>query len=202
MKTVSKPMIVVIDDNVLDDDPLMVKLKEIYETKLINNSIDGANYLKKHFEEKIIVILDIKFSTGEPNGHYVLEELRKFTYLVPVIVVSALDEDTVGMTDFINKKTFAFIRQTADYDTIISKVKEAEAYLNMNVATAIEDWLLKSNSKSDKTKAILTSKSGKSYTLEMILDEIRHQTDFGIEIEKDIQKLTIDLLYRGKETLR
>lgn len=202
MRTISKPKVVIIDDNVHVDDPLMVKLNEIYETVLFNNSISGAEYLKQHLGEKIILILDIKFSAGEPDGHYVLEELRKSTYLVPVIVVSALNEDTVAMTDFINKKTFAFIPQTADYDTIISKVREAEAYLEENVATAIEEWLLTSRSKTDQAKPILSSKNGKSYTIEEILNEIRHRTDLGIEIEKDIQKLTIDLLVRGKETLR
>ena len=48
----------------------------------------------------------------------------------------------------------------------------------------------------------MVSSSGESYTLEEVLKEIRLQTDFGKEITKNINKLTIDLLMRNKEKLQ
>jgi hypothetical protein len=53
----------------------------------------------------------------------------------------------------------------------------------------------------DREKPYLLTRSGQSYSLNQILQEIRLQTEFGKGMERNILNLTIDLLARQKEQL-
>jgi len=193
--------IIVIDDNLDEDAPIIVELGILYDDqniKLFSRSNDGLDYIKKNLYKKLIVILDINFPADEKNGHEVLEEIRKYDKLIPVIIWSAMDGSTDNFTDFINNHALFYVNQTEEYAVIIDKVKEAEHRLNLDVATAIENWLYKQD---NKDKTIMISGDNESYSANDLINEIRMQTEKGRKLEENILKLTISLLFRGKEKI-
>lgn len=66
-----------------------------------------------------------------------------------------------------------------------------------NVAEAIKSWL---SQQDDKTRTIMVN-GNKSYSAQDLITEIENQTTVGKELEQSIIELTIDLLFRKKETL-
>lgn len=68
------------------------------------------------------------------------------------------------------------------------------------LTAAFRKWVeLELKNKPDKPYLISTN--GKSYTLLQILNEIENETEFGNNFKTSLIKLTIELLFRGKETL-
>lgn len=65
------------------------------------------------------------------------------------------------------------------------------------IANAIKNWL----EAQDDQDQVLMIKSGKSFTVKELISEIENQTDEGIKIEESITQLTIDLLFRKKESI-
>jgi DNA-binding NtrC family response regulator len=195
-----KPKILIIDDNRDESEPLVAELKHNYDyddVKVEQDPAKALEYISKHFSSKMIVILDIKFPPSAPNGHKVLDEIRQFSSLIPVIIWSAVDETREEFADFINNHAFAFISRPRNYGQVIEKLQEAEAWLEFQVAAALEDWI-SLHPEEKKKKPYIIAKDGKSYTLNDILREIRNRTPQGIDFEKKMIMLVIDMLARSK----
>ena len=193
------PHIVIIDDELLPDAPSIFELKKKYgqdNIHLFNDSQEGLIYLLTHLEQRLIVLLDIRMP--EKDGHKILQELRNKTKLVPVVIWSAFDGKCEDFTDFIENHAFDFIPKGRDPDEIISVLEKIRLATSTNIDIAIEQWLEKQD---NKDATMLVSKSGKSYTANQLIDEIRKQTDEGKHLANNINKLAIDLLFRGKEKI-
>jgi len=193
--------IVIIDDNLFQDDPLIFELETKYgqtNIHLFRDSQDGLTYLLDHLDQCMVVLLDIQFPKIEKNGHVILQELRDKTELIPVIIWSASDGKLDDFTDFIKNHAFSFVKKGADTEEIISELEKATLAISTSVDNAIAQWLEKQD---NKDSIMLVSKSGKKYTANQLIEEIRKQTDEGKHLTSSINKLTIDLLFRGKETL-
>lgn len=65
------------------------------------------------------------------------------------------------------------------------------------VLNALKEYLSLEN---NKDEAMVISK-GKSYTANQLISEIENNSTIGKELEQDVIVLTIDLLFRGKESL-
>jgi hypothetical protein len=65
---------------------------------------------------------------------------------------------------------------------------------------AIDEWV-ESNPDERRNIPYIATSDGKSYTLNEILDEIRHETTVGKEFTNNLLKLTVDLVSRNKEKL-
>lgn len=193
--------IIVVDDNIDSEAPLIVKLGMVYgddNIKLFSKSNDGLEYIKNNLIKEMIVILDINFPAKEKSGHEVLAEIREHNKLIPVIIWSAKDGSEEDFTDFINNHALFYVKQTDTYAEIISRVKDAEHRLKLDVATAIENWLMKQD---DKDQVLVVSGVGKSFTANELINAIRLETEDGRKIEESILKLTVSLLFRGKESI-
>lgn len=191
--------IIVIDDNLSEDSPLMITLQMEYSiVKLFKNSNDGLEYILRNLIKKMIIILDINFPSNEYNGHRVLAEIREQNKLIPVIIWSAKDGSEEDFTDFINNHALFYVKQTDTYKNILSKVKEAEHRLNLDVATAMENWLAQQDNQNEK---MIVLGNGKSYSANELIEEIRLETEDGQKIEENLLQLTIDLLFRKKEQI-
>jgi DNA-binding NtrC family response regulator len=194
--------IVIIDDQIQTDRPLVVKLQQRFkDVKVFNKPKEGLDFIEENLEKKLIVILDIKFPEAQLDGHSVLEKINKKTELTPVILWSAVDEKDETFSDFINNKAYAFLKQTTPTTDIVDKVVEAYEAQNSNIASAIEEYLTTRLKFDGDKDHIITLSDGKKYTLEQLLDEVRTQTPFGRQFSKDLNILTIDLLLRGKKKL-
>lgn len=195
----NQPEIILLDDNLPEKDPLIVELSLIYETvKLFKHSQDGLDYILENLQKELIIILDINFANGEKNGHQILTEIRQQNKLIPVIIWSAKDGSSDDFTDFINNHALYYVKQTESTDEIIRRVQDAYHHLQLDIATAIENWL---SVQDNKDQVISIDASGKEYSANDLITEIRMQTPEGRKIEEGIIQLTIDLLFRKKETI-
>jgi len=198
--------IVIIHDDLSEDDPLIDELSNRYKAEnviLIKESQKGLDYVLNSLTQKIIVILDLKFKANEISGVKVFEDIRKQTSLVYIIIWTANNLNEVSSEDlvkFINNDALAFISSTDDYTKVLQHVEKAAHELDSRVASVIEQWI---NSRPDeeKDKPYIMFSDGKTYSLFEILQEIRHQTDFGKEVEKDMLMFAINMLVRKNKKI-
>lgn len=202
--TPSSPKIVVIHDDLADNDPLIIELRNKYGPENViftKHSQEGLEYVLANLSQKTIVILDLKFKANERSGVDVFDNIRQRTSLIYIIIWTASSLNEVGaenLVKFINNDALAFISATESYENILEVVEKAAHDLDTRVASVIEQWISRQPD-SDRDAPYITSVSGKQYTLTNILEEIRTQTPFGREMEKNILMLAIDLLTRQKE---
>jgi len=195
----SEVEVIVIDDQLADNAPLLVVLRMEYNiVNLFKEPKEGLEYILGNLAKKMIVILDINLGANKMSGHTVLDEIRKENKLIPVIIWSAKNGDEEDFTDFVNNHALFYVPQTGDYKEIVAKVKDAEHRLNLDVATAMEHWLEQQDNQNEK---MIVMGNGKSYSANELINEIRLETEDGQKISEDIIKLTIDLLFREKESI-
>jgi DNA-binding NtrC family response regulator len=196
----SEMQILIIDDSLDDDDAIIAELSKKYESIVLRSTPEeGISYVEKNLDHDLIVILDIDFGGLKLNGHDVLNQIRKKSFLIPVIIWSSINEEKSTFSDLINNKAFAFVKR-ADTSTLFVEIEKAEAHIQNSLVGAIEDWI-SSHKEEDLEKPFLVLGNGKSLSLKQILIEIRMETELGRTIRKNLMKLTIDLLMRGKENL-
>ncbi len=199
--------IVVIHDGLIPKvDPLLVELKLKFgdtQVEHYENSNQGLEYVLNNLNQKLIVLLDMNFSKGELSGIEVFKDIRNKTALVYVILITADEVIKIKNEDLItliNHDAFAIENVTSDYSKIISLVESASHKLDARVDAVLEDWITK-QSEEKRAKPYLTTKDGKSHSLDDILNSIRQQTEIGKHMERNILKLAIDLLSRQKTKL-
>lgn len=162
---------------------------------------EGIDYIHSNLDkQRMLVLLDLDFPAETTDGHAILNSIREFSFLVPVIIWSGVDEDKETFADLINNKAFAFLNKNASSDEIITKLSEAYEYADNDVSIALEDWI-STHTEEDKNKPYMLSVDGKELTLNNILKEIRLESDIGKSFSRKLSKLTIDLLTRNKEKL-
>src|SRR5680860_196858 len=191
----SNTKIIIIDDQIKDNDELLIVLEENYSKVLtFESSVQAIEKLPEHYDDKIIILLDLSFPLKEPDGHKVLERIRQENKLTPVIIWSAVNEvEEEEFSDLINNSAFGFLKRDVSIKEILNKLEEADNYLNSSVSGALEDWI-KSHPGADQDKPYIISVDGTELTLNDLLREVRLQTKIGQSFAKKLNKLTIDLL--------
>lgn len=108
-----KAKVVIVEDDVqLKDDPFIEEAKEVFEeVHFIENSCSALEYIESHISDKMIVVLDLEFAYNMPNGRDVLNRIREISFLVPVIIWSAVDEGTDTVSDLIRNRAFAYYKK-------------------------------------------------------------------------------------------
>ena len=195
-------IIIIEDTEKYRDDPLVWELNDLYGAENIKFFVhpdDGLEYIKQNIEKSLIILLDIDFPQGEKDGHQILDEIAKMSQLIPVILWTAIDENTESFSDFINNHAFGFLSKQATIDESLPIIKKAVTFLETSVDSAIETWINESEEDKDKTKYV--SLEGESFSLNDILSHIRRQTEIGKKFSQKLNKLTISLLLRKKEEL-
>lgn len=198
MSKSSTNIIVIEDDQAFETHSSLFYIKEKYESVNFFKSIqEGLDFLKEHLSKKNIIILDYQLSGGR-WGNDVLHTIRTdISKLVPVIFWTA---NTIKeISSIISDNAFAVVSKTDSIDALLNEVQKAEKELNFTIEGALEEWLV--IEKENSNKPYLIQISGKEFTLENILYELRHQTDLGQKFEKNLLMLTIDLLLRRKEKI-
>jgi len=196
--------IVVIHDDINEFSPIMVEMNVKYGKEnvfLFKHSQQGLDYVLKNLGQKMIVLLDKNFYDGkEIDGIKVFEKIREHTSLVYVILItvskiSEIDGETLKM--LINKDLFKLESFTNDYRKIIELVDEAISLLSTRIDAVIEDWIMR-HPTDKREQVIIKTKEGLTYSMNEILDSIRKRTEVGVEFEKNLIKLAIELFSRQK----
>lgn len=204
MNDLKSPKVIVIHDDIADDSPIMVMLKEKHGDEnvlLIKHSQEGLDYVLANLGTKMIVLLDKNFyGNKEISGIRVFEKIREKTSLVYVILITVskiteLDDDELKM--LINKDLFKFESFTSDYTTILSLVDEAIQNLNLRIDCVIEEWIMR-HPEEARNKSLINFKDGRSYSMNEVLKSIREQTELGLSFEKSLLNLAIEIFSRQK----
>jgi hypothetical protein len=199
----SHPLIVVIDDKITEDYPLVDLLKLEFgdaSIKLFQDPDDGISFVESNVLSKVIVILDIMFN-DEPIGLNVFDEITSKSALVCFIVMSGsigvLTPD--DLLKLINGHAWYVVQRDDPAESIVDLVKEANYQLTTRVDGALEEWILR-HSPDDLNKPYLKTRSGESHTLLDILHAVRQgsKNAFGRDMVAGVINLTIDLLARDK----
>lgn len=197
--------IVVVDDSLAEDDALLVELSIRFGYKnvlLKNTAEDGLNYILENLDKKLIVLLDVDLGSKERDGIKILMDLRKKTTLVYVIIFTAKELNSLTSTQLsilINNDGVAYVKNTSDVKDVIKIIEGANHRLDSRIDCAIEQWIMRY--KGNKNQPYITSKSGKSYSLRDVLNEVRLQTDFGKELERGMIKIALYFLTNNEERI-
>jgi len=189
--------IVIIDDQLVDDDPIIIELETEFNTsiKLLNTPKAGIEYVENHINEIMVILLDYRFSTGEPNGSWVIQKIREKSKIIPIILMTVQGNHIKDYDIFINNHIFAFTKGHT-YD-VLKKVRLAKEYWEQAIAGAFEEWV-NSKEKSKREVPYLLTLDNKSFSLNDLLKEVMLQTNLGQETLKDLKMAVVDLLIRKK----
>jgi DNA-binding NtrC family response regulator len=198
-------LVVIDDDPRFRDEPFFVDVKEVFpnfDIKFFENSEKVISYIAEKISatEKIIVLLDLGFPRNSKQGTEILKKIREESYLIPVIILTAADENLNVSEELINYKATAFLRKDLQTLKKIDILKRVVDYFNLDIPSAIDDWI-ESNPEKRRNLPFISTSDGKTYTLNEILNEIRRETIVGREFSNNLLKLTVDLVSRNKEKL-
>lgn len=204
MNEITPTKIVVIHDDIIEKSPIMVMLRDKYgdsNVVLYQHSQEGLDYVLENLGKKMVVLLDRNFHDGkEIDGIEVFEKIREKTSLVYVILVtvSKISEiDGEILKKLINLDLFKLESFTSDYSKILKLIEDAILILGVRIDAVIEDWIMR-HPEDRRNQILLKTKDGRSYTMNDILESIRMQTDVGVNFEKNLLKLAIELFSRQK----
>ncbi|KQB41992.1 hypothetical protein RCH33_1333 [Flavobacterium daejeonense] len=203
MKEIAPTKVVVIHDNIEETSPIMVEMKVKYgfeNVVLFQHSQQGLDYVISNLGSKMVVLLDKNFDGDEIDGIKVFSEIRKKTSLVYIILItvskiSEISSETLKM--LINKDLFKLESFTQDYRKIIELVDQARSTLNVRVDAVIEDWIMR-HPIEKREQIILRTREGLTYSMNDILESIRQETSVGLQFERNLLKLAIELFSRQK----
>ena len=198
-------LIVIDDDSEFKREPFFVEVAEAFPGMVIfffENPKEAIPCINNKLEaaEKVIVLLDLGFANDTLQGTEILRIIRQKSYLIPVIILTAADDDLKVAEELVNYKATAFMRKTFSLLDKISILRSIVDYLNLDLPSAIDEWIETNPNERRKIQYIATS-NGKSYTLNEILNEIRRETSIGKDFANKLIKLTVDLVSRNKENL-
>lgn len=197
--------IVIIDDHMEPDDPLIMKLKRNFRDahfETFQNANDGAEYTLAHLDRKIVVFLDCRFDVGI-SGFDALKRIREKTSLVYIVMMSAnslVQLDTDDFLQFMINHRGIFFINNRETDKAVELVHKVNHLMDTKLDCILEQWVLSHDDKKLDAPYIIDDK-GNSLTLKNVLDEVRQQTELGETLERNIILLAIDLLTRNKRKL-
>ena len=149
---------------------------------------------------KMVVLLDINFSSRtEKSGYEVFDDIRKKTSLVYIIMATVRNLSEIPLANLVSwiNNDAVSLENTFNYPKIISLIKDAIHKLDVQVDSVIEEWIMR-HPPSKRTTALIKTKDGKSYSMDDILSAIRQREPIGLEFEKNLLKLAIDIFSRQK----
>lgn len=188
----SKTKVIVIDDEIKETHPLIIKLRQNFENVVpYSIAAKAISDIKQNLGEKTILILDLKLSGGE-TGYTTLKDLRDLSYQIPVIIWTALDERNTESFQLINLKSYAIRDKVTSLDEIVKIVLQADADIEYGLSNALEKWIMAQPGNHDKPFVISTG--GKTISLNDMLDEVRRDSPQGRSFTQDLVNLTIELM--------
>lgn len=173
---------------------------------LHENAREGLQYILTHKGlQKMVLILDYSLAKGDISCMDVFEEVTKSTALVSIIIMTNNGATDIGIDNlkkFINHHAYYLITNQS-HESLKDKleiVRKAVDSMNKRVDTALEQWILMHEAK-EREIPYITTKAGKTYSLNELLVTIRKQEPEGIDLERKILNLAIGLLTRKEEEI-
>jgi 6-pyruvoyltetrahydropterin/6-carboxytetrahydropterin synthase len=157
--------------------------------------------LKKILQANVVDIFDHKLllTTGDPLVNLLKEEEGLVLFDEPTTCEHQVKIIRNNLVEPLKEAGVKLVRLRL-WETANSFCDWIEEAPN-SIEIVIEKWI-ESHSEEERNKPFLVSPGGggSQYSMNDLLKEIRKQTSFGQIVTQDIAKLTLDLLFRGKES--
>lgn len=199
--------IVIISDNLTEKDPFVQYIRMHYE-EADNNHVfqdpdKGLEYVLDNLNNKMIVFIDWFFSGHHKNGIDLLKEIRKKTSLLYIVMMSTnllrteISQDSI--IELINEDNIFYInRSNGDFESVVAIIDKIRSQWSTKFDYILEQWLIRHPEDNSK-EAFSEASTGKTYTWEDILVELRKQTQVGKSFEQKLNEYYIYQLNRSKK---
>lgn len=195
--------IIIVDDTMGENDPFVVNLKldysDIAEVTYFEQVEPAMAFVDEHMSERMIIFMDCKFGSVWQGVDAVLN-LRKKTVLIYVIMISANPVDQLtakDLTALINTENIFFVKNN-DEDSAHEKIEQIRFLWKSRFDCILEEWLVRHPEDNGK-EAFSEATTGKSYTWDDILKELRLQTPVGKSFEQKLNEYYIYQINRSKK---
>ena len=207
MSTSAKPYIVLIDDDITEDKPLIGHLHQAYGPSnvfLFQEPNEGIAFIEANLAKRIIVLLDIMFD-DKPQGFEVFNQIMEKSTLVCFIIMTGSNLESIPreqLKNLINGHAWYFIQRDKSAKTILAQINRAEHHLMMRVDGALEQWILR-HSPDEQQEPFIKTRGGNSYSLADILHSIRtgENEAIGQKLAAQILTVAVDLLARDRSRI-
>lgn len=199
--------IVFIDDNLSEKEPFVQNIRMHYKdadyNHVFRNPDEGLKYVLDNLSSKMIVFIDWNFSGHHKKGIDLLKEIRKKTSLLYIIMMSAnqlpTDIPRESIIEMMNEENFFYLdRSNDDFEVVISIIDKIRSQWSTKFDCVLEQWLTR-HPEDNYKEAFSEASSGKTYTWEEILVELRLQTPVGKSFEQKLNEYYIHQLNRSNK---
>lgn len=199
--------IVFIDDNLSEKEPFVQNIRMHYKdadyNHVFQNPDKGLEYVLGNLNSKMIVFIDWNFSGHHKKGIDLLKEIRKKTSLLYVVMMSAnqlrTDIPLDSIIEMMNEENFFYLDRSNDnFESVVAIIDKIRAQWSTKFDCVLEQWLIRHPEDNSK-EAFSEASTGKTYTWEDILVELRKQTQVGKSFEQKLNDYYIYQLNRSKK---
>lgn len=151
----------------------------------------------------MIVFIDWNFSGYKKKGIDLLKEIRKKTSLLYIVMMSAnqlrTDIPLDSIVEMMNEENFFYLdRSNDDFESVVAIINKIRTQWSTKFDCVLEQWLIR-HPEDNYKEAYSETSTGKTYTWENILVELRKQTPIGKAFEQKLNEYYIDQLNRSKK---
>ena len=177
--------------------------KDVDYNHVFQNPDKGLEYVLENLNNKMIVFIDWNFSGHHKKGIDLLKEIRKKTSLLYIVMMSAnqlrSDIPLDSIIEMMNEENFFYLdRSNDDFESVVTIIDKIRNHWSTKFDCVLEQWLIRHPEDNNK-EAFSEASTGKTYTWEDILVELRNQTSVGKSFEQKLNEYYIYQLNRSKK---
>ena len=166
--------IVIIDDNLTEKEPFVQNIRMHYKDADYNHVFQNPD-----------------------------KEIRKKTSLLYIVMMSAnqlrSDIPLDSIIEMMNEENFFYLdRSNDDFESVVTIIEKIRNHWSTKFDCVLEQWLIRHPEDNNK-EAFSEASTGKTYTWEDILVELRNQTPVGKSFEQKLNEYYIYQLNRSKK---
>lgn len=199
--------IVFIDDNLSETEPFVQNIRKSYKsvdcTQVFKDPNQGLGYVLNNLNERMIVFIDWSFGANKSTGIDLLREIRKKTSLLYVVMMSVNqlanhNFPSESIIEMMNEDNIFYLdRSNSNFEVVRSIIDRIQRDWETKFDCILEQWLIR-HPEDNKKEAFSDITSGRVYTWEEILLELRRQSNVGKSFEGKLNEYYIHLLKRAK----
>lgn len=172
------------------------------EISVFTDPDKGLKFIMDNLNSQLIAFVDCKFDGYSSQGIDILKAIRKKTSLLYIVMMSANNLRQIDGLDIVTMINEDFIwfydRNNGSVEDACKLINKIIKYWSSRFDCVLERWLIRHPE--DQNRIAFKQVSGKTYTWEQILYELRLQTDIGRLFEQMINEFYIyQLNKKGNE---
>ena len=170
---------------------------------VFQNPDKGLEYVLENLNNKMIVFIGWSFSGHHKKGIDLLKDIRKKTSLLYIVMMSAnqlrTDIPLDSIIEMMNEENVFYLDRSNDnFESVVTIIDKIRTQWSAKFDYVLEQWLIRHPEDNNK-EAFCEASTGKRYTWEDILVELRKQTAVGKSFEKMLNEYYIYQMTHSKK---